>query len=110
MALSKISRTPVEASGESISSDALLFCDRAGITSDLETAIAIARRCFSVIGTPVVHLLEDPDLEDAHYVVIEIQVRGGVKDNVCAHRQFAVETSKELGASREFIRLNYDMI
>jgi hypothetical protein len=46
----------------------------------------------------------------ASYLVIEVQVRGEVKDVVMAHRKFAHQTARLLGTERSIITLNYDII
>jgi hypothetical protein len=97
-------------SGARLSSDALSFCHREGIASELGRALDLARQCFSIVGDPVVNLMQDPEVAGAHYLVIEIQVRGGVKKTVSAHKQFALEASERLGSKREVIRLHYDII
>jgi hypothetical protein len=93
-----------------LSSSALAFCRCEGITSELSLAVDLVRRYFSIVSNPVINLVLDPEVEDADYLVIEIQVRGGVKKNVAAHKQFASEASQRLGAKREMIRLHYSMI
>ncbi len=97
-------------SGATLSPEALAFCGRAMITNELSLAIDLARRCFPVVGTPSVSLLEDPEIDETEYLIIELQVRGTVKDNVLAHRKFASEAIRSLGAKREIIRLNYNII
>jgi hypothetical protein len=104
-------------SGVRLSSEVIRFCLRTSLGSqqtvtlhDLSTAIDTVRECFSVIGSPVINLVHDPEIEDLQYLVIEIQVRGGVKENVKAHREFAGKLAHLLGAKRETLRLHYDMI
>jgi hypothetical protein len=84
-------------------------CLRIGVVSELSLAIETARKCFSIIGNPAVDLVQDPET-DASYLVVEIQVRGDVRDNVMAHRNFARETARLLGPRREIISLHYDII
>jgi hypothetical protein len=84
-------------------------CLRIGVVSELSLAIETARKCFSIIGNPAVDLVQDPET-DASYLVIEIQVRGDVRDNVMAHRTLARETARLLGPRREIISLHYDII
>jgi hypothetical protein len=90
--------------------DALRFCLAKGISVQLGTAIDTARKQFSIIGTPSVRLVRDPEIENVSYLTIEIQVRGTVRDNVISHRSFAIATAKLLGSGRELIRLHYDII
>jgi len=85
-----------------MSPEALSFCRRKGVVTELSIAIDSARRGFSTIGAPVVNLVEDPEIDDTSYLVIEIQVR----DAVIAHMKFAGETAKSLGCSREIIKLH----
>jgi hypothetical protein len=92
------------------SAEALKFCLSKGIVSQLGTAIDLASKYFSIIGSPSVRLVQDPEIERAFYLMLEIQVRGTVRDNVMSHRSFANETAKLLGSSREIIRLHYDII
>jgi hypothetical protein len=65
---------------------------------------------MAIIGDPAVELLADPDIPDTYYLVIEIRVRGTVKDNVIAHRKFASEAAKLLGKKREILKLHYDIM
>jgi hypothetical protein len=97
-------------SGMCLSSDALSFCRRNRIASELSLAVDLVRRYFSIIGDPVVNLVQDPEVEHAKYLVIEVQVRGGVEENVAAHKRFASEASQLLGPKRELILLHYSMI
>ena len=83
--------------------------NRLAVLSELSIAIDTARKCFSIIGNPAVDLVQDPET-DACYLVIEIQVRGDVRVNVMAHRNFAGETARLLGSRREIISLHYDII
>jgi hypothetical protein len=104
-------------SGVRISGEALEHCLRKGpgpelrITlEDLSASIKTIRDCFSVIGSPLVTLVRDPEINNVCYLVIEIQVRGGVKENVKAHRDFAGKAAKLLGVKRENLTLHYDII
>ena len=104
-------------SGVRISGEAFEYCLREGpgpesrITlEDLSASINTIRECFSVIGSPLVNLVRDPEIDNVCYLVIEIQVRGGVKDNVKAHRDFAGKAAKLLGVKRENLTLHYDII
>ena len=92
-----------------LSSKALSFSLRIGVVSELSLAIETARKCFSIIGNPAVDLVQDPET-DASYLVVEIQVRGDVRDIVMAHRNFALEKARLLGPRREIISLHYDII
>jgi hypothetical protein len=94
----------------SLSCEALAFCRLHGIESELRLAIGTVRRCFRIIGNPDVELVHDRETEDAAYLIIEIQVRGEVKDIVMAHRKFASETARSLGPKRAIIALNYYII
>lgn len=93
-----------------LSWDALTFCRLHGIDSELRLAIETARNCFPIIADPDVELVHDPETEDASYLVIEILVRGEVKDIVVAHRKFANDTARLLGPKRAMIALNYDIM
>ena len=97
-------------SGAHLSADALSFCRREGITSELSVALDLVRQSFAIVGNPAVNLVPDPELDGVAFLVIEIQVRGGVRETVSAHKQFAHEASQRLGARRERIRLHYEMI
>ncbi len=104
-------------SGVRISGEAFEYCLRKGpgpesqITlEDLSASINIIRECFSVIGSPLVNLVRDPEVDNVCYLVIEIQVRGGVKENVKAHRDFAGKAAKLLGVKRENLTLHYEII
>src|SRR5260370_34095441 len=92
------------------SAEALKFCLSKGIVSQLGTAIDSARKYFSIVGSPSVRLVQDPEVEGTSYLMIEMQVRGTVRDNVLSHRSFANETARLLGSSREIIRLHYDIV
>jgi len=96
--------------GARLSCEALVFCQFKGVVSELRLAIETARNCFQIIGNPDVELVHDPETEAASYLVIEVQVRGEVKDIVMAHREFAKETARLLGPERSIITLNYDII
>jgi hypothetical protein len=96
--------------GVRVSSDARSFCLREGLVTKLAVAVETARKHFSKIGNPAVSLVQDPEIAGASYLVVEIQVGGGVKDNVTAHREFAAETSKLLGSKREIINFHYEII
>jgi hypothetical protein len=102
-------QAPSGLSGVRLSSDALSYCHREGIESESSLALDLVRKCFSIIGNPVVNLVEDPEVDCTYYLVIEIQVRGGVKKTVAAHKQFALEASQRLGSERKMIRLHYDI-
>jgi hypothetical protein len=97
-------------SGVTFSPEAISFCLGLGIIPELSSATDLLRSCFSVVGKPFVGVMEDPETEDTRYVIIEIQVRGGVKDNVLAHKKFASEAARLLGSKREIIRLHYSII
>ena len=73
-------------------------------------AIETAKKHFSIVGSPAVNLLQDPEVDDTAYLVIEIQVNAGVKHNVLAHRKFASEVAELLGPKREYIKLHYDIM
>jgi hypothetical protein len=97
-------------SGARISSDALAFCQRGGLASELSLALDLVGQCFPIVGNPAVNLMQDPDMDHAHYLLIGIQVRGGVKETVSAHKRFALEASQRFGSKREWILLHYEMI
>ena len=104
-------------SGVRISGEAFEYCLRKGpgpepgmTLEDLSASINTIRECFSVIGSPIVNLVRDPEIDNVCYLVIEIQVRGGVKENVKAHRDFAGKAAKLLGVKRENLTLHYDII
>ena len=61
-------------------------------------AIDLVRQCFPIVGNPAVNLVQDPEVDRSDYLVIEIQVQGGVKETVSAHKQFAFEASQGLGS------------
>ncbi len=96
--------------GAQISADALKFSISIGVASGLGVVIDSARKHFSIVGSPSVRLVRDPETENESFLTIEIQVRGSVRDNVMSHRSFAVETAKSLGRSRGLIKLHYDII
>jgi hypothetical protein len=96
-------------SGARLSPDARAFCRREGITRKLSLALDLVSPCFPIVGNPVVNLVQDPKVDGAAYLVIEIQVRGGVKETVASHRRFALEASQQSGAKREMIRLHYEI-
>lgn len=104
------SRSEPGLAGVRMSSEAHAFCQRNGFARELIDAIDSAKKCFSTVGSPVVNLVQDPEVDDTSYLVIEIQVRGEVRDNVVAHRKFATETAKSLGRNGELIKLHYDII
>jgi hypothetical protein len=96
--------------GARLSSEAMAYCRLEGVVSALRLAIETARNCFQIVGIPDVELVHDPETEDASYLVIEVELRGEVKDIVMAHRKFAHETAKLLGPERSIITLNYNII
>ena len=75
----------------------------------LAQGIDLARKHFSLTSICVC-VEEDPEVDDASYLVIKIQVTGSVTENVMSHRRFASEAAKLLGTSREFIRLHCDAL
>ncbi len=101
---------PSALTSTTFSSEALLFCCEKGLLFEVNQAIDIARSYFSIIGEPAVDVVHDRETDDASYLSIEIQVSGPVKDNVMAHRKFAQEAARLLGAKRELITLHYDII
>lgn len=96
--------------GVHLSPEALSFCLAKGLRPELIVALDAARRFFSIIGNPVVELLAGPETADTFYLIIELRVRGSVKENVIAHRKSANETAKLLGSRREIISLHYEII
>lgn len=96
--------------GVRLSPEVLSFCVENAVYADLTIALDAAKNSFSIIGNPVVELLADPEVGDTFYLVIEIRVKGEVRENVLAHRTFASATAKRLGSKREIIRLHYDII
>ncbi len=104
------SRTESGLAATRTSGEALRFCLLNGMSSELGVAIDSARKHFSIVGSPSVTLVHDPEVHHASYLVIEIQVRGTVRDNVASHREFARETAKLLGTHRGLIKLHYDII
>jgi hypothetical protein len=109
MPASQLAEKSVEGAAHT-SAEALEFCRSRGIVSQLGAAIDSAGNHFSIVGSPFVRLVQDPEVEGFSYLVIEIQVAGTVRDNVMSHRNFANETAKLLGATREMIRLQYDIV
>ncbi len=93
-----------------LSPDALAFCRREGIATELSLALDLVSQCFPIVANPAVNLVHDPEVDREAFLVIEIQVQGGVKETVAAHKRFALEASQRLGAKRELIRLHYEMI
>ena len=93
-----------------LSPEALSFSREAGIATDLSLALDTAMKHFSIIGSPVVNLMRDPEVDDSSYLAIEIQVTGGVKCNVRAHREFASEMARLLGPRREMFTLHYNVM
>jgi hypothetical protein len=96
--------------GAHLSADAIAFCRREGITSELILALDLVSQCFTIVGNPVVNLVQDPEVDRAGDLVIEIQVQGGVREIVSAHKQFALQASQRLGSRREMILLHYEII
>jgi hypothetical protein len=92
-----------------LSPEALSFSRQAGIATDLSLALDAVTKHFSIIGSPVVNLIRDPEIDDLSSLAIEIQVAGSVKDNVRAHREFAAEMARLLGPKRELITLHYSI-
>jgi hypothetical protein len=82
--------------GAHLSADAIAFCRREGITSELILALDLVSQCFTI--------------DRAGDLVIEIQVQGGVRETVSAHKQFALQASQRLGSRREMILLHYEII
>jgi len=104
-------------SGVRFSVESFEYCLRKGSESelqitldDLSASMDAIRECFSVIGSPFVNLVRDPEIDDVSFLVIEIQVRGSVKENVKAHREFARKAAKLLGVKRENLTLHYEII
>jgi hypothetical protein len=118
LAFGRIASTALSGlSGILISGEAFEYCLSKGpgpesrITlEDLSASMNTIRECFSVIGSPLVNLVRDPEIDNVCYLIIEIQVRGGVKENVKAHRDFAGKAAKLLGVKRENLTLHYDII
>jgi hypothetical protein len=96
--------------GTSVSNEAVVFCREKGLLNELSRAIDLAKKCFSIIGSPTVDLVHDRETDDLAYLSVEIHVRGAVMDNVMADRKFAEEAARLLGAKRELITLHYDII
>lgn len=86
-----------------LSTEALAFVRQARIAHDLGLALDSVQRHFSILGSPVVNLIRDPEVDHAPDLAIEIEVTGGVRDNVRAHREFAREMARLLGPNRESI-------
>jgi hypothetical protein len=105
--ITKTTSQPVsDLSGARLSADALAFCRREGITSELILALDLVSQCFPIVGNPVVNLVQDPEVDRAGDLVIEIQVQGGVRETVSAHKPFALRASQRLGSRREMILLH----
>jgi hypothetical protein len=96
--------------GARTSAEALQFCLANGIAPELAMAIDSTRKNFSIVGSPIVNLVQDPEVDRTSYLVIEIQVRGTVRDNVMSHREFAREAAKLLGSKRGLIKLHYEIM
>jgi hypothetical protein len=65
--------------GVKATGDALEFCNRNHLSSDLAKAIETASRLFLIPGSPSVYLEQDPE-EKEQFAVIEIWVEGEVPE------------------------------
>jgi hypothetical protein len=86
------------------------FCQRHELMDHLVTAVNLARQCFSIIGSPIVHLEQDP--EDAEwYLVLDIQVRGEEEDCSNAHRRYLRAWANSVPwPAVHLIRLLYEIV
>jgi hypothetical protein len=98
----------IELDGAKVSPEAWEFSAHNRLVADLTQGLELARKHFlaSSIRVCVEH---DPEVDDASYLVIELEVSGTVSENVLSHRKFASEAAKKLGPNREFIKLCYDI-
>ncbi len=64
------------------------FCERHALFGHLAKALELAREYFTIVGEPVIRWEHDPENDD-EYLVITIQVQGGVSENVEAEWRFA---------------------
>jgi hypothetical protein len=98
----------IELEGAKVSPEAWEFSAHNRLVADLTQGLELARKYFSASSIRVC-VEHDPEVDDASYLVIELEVSGTVSENVLSHRRFASEAAKKLGPNREFIKLYYDI-
>jgi hypothetical protein len=96
--------------GARATGDALEFCTRNHLLSDLPKAIETARRFFLIPGSPSVYLERDPE-EREQFAVIEIWVEGDVPENFQRYKSYLREWSRIADNKvNSLIRLVYNII
>jgi hypothetical protein len=68
--------------------DALAFCRHNDLLGHLGRAVELARRCFTIVGDPVVQLEQDPEVEEL-YLVLEIRVAEDEDESIEAQRTYS---------------------
>ena len=99
----------IELDGAKVSPEAWEFSGRNRLVESLKQGIDLAKKHFSPLDIQVC-VEDDPEIAGLSYLVLTVQVPGSARDNVISHRSFAHAAAKLLGASREFIKLNLDLI
>ncbi len=90
--------------------DALEFCTRNHLLSDLAKAIETARKSFVIAGSPSVYLEQDPE-EREEFAVLEIRVEGEVQENFGRYKSYLREWSRVVDNKvNSSIRLIYNII
>ncbi len=96
--------------GARATEEALEFCTRNHLLSDLARAIETARKVFSIPGSPSVYLEQDPE-ERKKFAVLEIWVEGDVPENFQRYKSYLREWSRIVDNKvNSLIRLIYNII
>jgi len=96
--------------GTKATRDALEFCTRNHLLSDLIKAIETARKSFLIPGNPSVYLEQDPE-EREKFAVLEIWVEGDVPGNFQRYKSYLSEWSRIVDNKvNSLIRLIYNII
>lgn len=96
--------------GTKATEEALEFCTRNHILSDLAKAIETARKSFLIPGSPSVYLEQDPE-EREEFTVLEIWVDGDVQENFRRYKSYLREWSRIVDNKvKSSIRLIYNII
>jgi hypothetical protein len=105
-------QNPIEVDflGTKATRDALEFCTRNHLLSDLAKAIETARKSFSIPGSPSVYLEQGPE-EREKFAVLEIWVEGDVPENLQRYKSYLREWSRIVDNKvNSLIRLIYNII
>ena len=81
--------------GAKATEEALEFCTRNHLSSDLAKAIETAGKVFLIPGSPSVYLEQDPE-EREKFAVLEIWVEGDVPENFQRYKSYLREWSRSV--------------